>query len=399
MVSTMIQLLCALAGAGETPPAPRLFLLDPDALAAARDAARAGDRRLAPALQRLRADANEALAAGPYSVTHKAATPPSGDRHDYRSVGPYWWPDPGKPDGLPYIRRDGEVNPERDKVGDSQRLRAMIDHVTTLATAWHYTADRRYADRAALLLRTWYLEPATRMNPNMTYAQAIPGRCEGRGIGIVDAARMIYVVEAVGLLHDAPGWSDGDADRLRAWFASLLDWLLTSDHGRDEARTRNNHATQYDAQVAAYALFVGRRDLARRVLGAVGERRIATQIEPDGRQPRELARTKSWDYSCHNLRNLCHLALLGRHVGVDLWAWRSDDKRSIRRALDWLLPWAAGRRKWTHKQISPFKPCLLMVPLRLAARRWDDPAYPAALADLPDSCNSSRDALLFPAAR
>ena len=35
------------------------------------------------------------------------------------SVGPYWWPDPSKPDGLPYIRKDGHKNPERGKIGDS----------------------------------------------------------------------------------------------------------------------------------------------------------------------------------------------------------------------------------------------------------------------------------------
>ncbi len=50
------------------------------------------------------------------TVMDKPILPPSGDKHDYMSMGPYWWPNPDTDDGLPYIRKDGLVNPERNRL-------------------------------------------------------------------------------------------------------------------------------------------------------------------------------------------------------------------------------------------------------------------------------------------
>src|ERR1044072_5271844 len=73
-------------------------------------------------LVKLERDARKALVSGPFSITSKATTPPSGDKHDYMSQAPYFWPDPQRPNGLPYIRRDGDRNPEINKITDHKSL-------------------------------------------------------------------------------------------------------------------------------------------------------------------------------------------------------------------------------------------------------------------------------------
>jgi len=306
------------------------------------------------------------LSKGPLSVTDKASPPPSGDKHDYQSLGPYWWPDPKAVDHKPYIRKDGQVNPQRAKFGDSGRFKDLQNAVTTLATAWYFTGHEKYAAHATKLLRAWYLAPATRMNPNMNYAQAIPGRGEGRGIGIVDASRQPMLIDAIGMLQGSKAWTDKDQQGLVDWCGRFLQWLQNSKNGRDEDQTRNNHATQYDAQVISYALFIGKSETAAKVLRAVGKRRIDTQIKPDGSQPHELSRTKSWDYSCANTRNFTRLAALGRHVNVDLWKYETDG-RSIKKAIDYLLPYATGKKKWSREQIRKFHPGGLLTSLLQAA--------------------------------
>jgi hypothetical protein len=358
---------------------PRVFMLDAEALEKQLNLIRAGDVRALADLKKLRAAADRALEVGPFSVVHKNIAPPSGDKHDYMSMAPYWWPDPGKPDGLPYIRRDGEVNPEIKKVPDHDDLGRMVDAVETLALAHHFTGDEKYAERAALLLRTWYLDPATRMNPHLRYAQAIRGVNDGRGIGIIETRSMSRAVDAVGLLAGAHAWTPADQRALVAWFSAYLDWLLASDHGRDEADELNNHGTMYDVQAASFALFVGRKEVARDVLAAVGEKRIAVQIEPDGRQPLELARTKAWSYSTGNLTGLMALARLGEQADVDLWNYETGDGRSIRRALEFLTPFAAGEQQWSHQQIDGQRIELKPPLVRLAAEKYPDGPW-AALA-------------------
>lgn len=362
--------------------APRVFVLDPNVLVDTRSRVAAGDQILAPAVARLRDQADEALNQGPFSVTDAGPVPPSGDPHDYTSVGPYWWPDPQKPDGLPYIRRDGRVNPEYYEHDTVPRER-MCDAVETLALAYYLTGHTPYAERAALLLRTWFLDLKTRMNPNLQFGQAVPGHSTGRGVGLIDTASFIGLVDAVGMISGAEGWTADDQRSLETWFGEFLDWMLESRYGRDEAAASNNHGTWYDAQVASYALFARRSDLARRILSEAATKRIASQIEPDGRQPQELARTRSFSYSVMNLRGMFTLAALAERVQVDLWNLQTDDGRSIRKALDWLAPFASGEKPWSYEQIGPVTPESLYPLLRRAAIAYNEPAYEAQIAGIP----------------
>ena len=364
----------------------RVFTLLPEALENAKGRLSQGDPQLQPALEKLLAEADAALEVGPLSVTDKPKPPPSGDPHDYLSFGPYWWPDTTKPDGLPYIRRDGERNPETTTgASDSPRLSRMTDAVETLALAYYLTGEEQYAEHAARLLRAWFLDPATRMNPHLEYGQAIPGRVEGRGIGIIDTARLIGVVDAVGLLAGSAVWTDADQQGMEAWFDAYLTWLLTSAKGIAEQRWHNNHGTWYDAQVAQFALFTGKADVAREIIESVGRWRIDGHIAPDGRQPYELDRTRSFDYSVFNLRALVALAMMGEAVGADVWRYQSEEGGGgLRQALNYLTSYADPQQAWPHKQITPLDRTKLLPLLRAAAHVYIDVRYDALIDQIPD---------------
>jgi Alginate lyase len=374
---------------------PRVFILDSAQLHSARERLHAGDERLALALEQLKRDADEALTAGPFSVVNKEVTPPSGDKHDYMSQAPYFWPDPKSPTGLPYIRRDGERNPEIHKLRNRLELGEMADTVDTLSLAYYFTGDERYAGRAALLVRTWFLDAPTRMNPNLQFGQGIPGINTGRGIGLIETRMLARVVDAIGLFHSSSAWREDDQRGMRTWFSEFLAWMLESDYGRDEAAAKNNHGTYYDVQVAAFAMFLDRPELAAKTLRAVGPRRIAVQIAPDGRQPLELARTKAWSYSVGNLAGLMTLARLAEHVEVDLWNFKTDEGASIRAALDFLAPFATSERKWTYQQIDGFDSELLYPLLHKAAIKYPDGDYGTLLTRIPPRDSASRANLLL----
>jgi len=374
---------------------PRVFLLDEKQLRETRARILAGERRVAAAIQKLESDAHKALEIGPFSVVTKETTPPSGDKHDYMSQAPYFWADPKSPNGLPYIRRDGERNPEINKISDHRSMDQMVASVETLALAYYFKGDEAHANKAVQLLRAFFLDPATRMNPNLQFAQAIPGVNTGRGIGLIETRGLTRVVDAIGLLAGSKALTKTDQRGLEEWFSRFLGWMLESKNGRDEAAAKNNHGTYYDLQVASFALFLGRKEFATDILLAARQKRIAVQIEPDGRQPLELVRTKAWGYSVGNLDGLMFLARLGENVGVDLWNYKTADGRGIKRALDYLLPFALGE-KWTYQQLGEWPPQMLFPLLRRAAVKYQDEHYRAALAKIPPVDLADRSVLVSP---
>jgi len=334
----------------------------------------------AEARQRLMRSAEEALTTGPLSVMQKGRVPPSGDKHDFFSLAPYWWPDPAKPNGLPYIRRDGEVNPESRRDVDDGLFDRMYTSVTTLVEAYQTTREERFAARAALLLRVWFLDPATRMNPNLDYGQAVPGLYDGRGEGIIVTRRLTGMLDRVRSLEVSPAWTAADKAGLKNWCSAFTTWLRTSRNGRAEAAAKNNHGTWYDAQLVALLLYADRQNEARTVIETSTMKRLAAQIEPDGRQPQELQRTRAWSYSVMNLDGWFTLARLADRVGIDLWHYQTKDGRSLQAALDYLVPFAGDTKKWPHSQITRFETTGLAGLLQQAAVVWKSDHY-SMLAD------------------
>ncbi|MEE1759770.1 alginate lyase family protein [Streptomyces sp. SP18BB07] len=364
-LGVLLALLVALLTSGTVPASPtpmapraRTTVLDGVRLQWAKARLDRGDPHLRRALAALRVRADDWLDQGPWTVVDKPRPGPGGDVHDYLSQAPYWWPTrpptAENPWGCPYEQRDGERNPEVDTGTDRQDVEKVFDSVYDLSLAWYYTGERRYAQKAGQVLRTWFLDPATRMNPNLDHAQFIPCRYDGRAIGIIDFSQSFTaVLDALALLDTgAPGWTGTDRAGMKKWNTDFLGWLRNSDFGRQEAAATNNHGTFYDMQLAALALATGDRALARRTVLEAGRRRVVPQIEADGSQPQELARTRSWHYSTFALVAHTRLAAIGRHVGVDLWAYRGPDGQSLFAAVRYLLPAATGAADWPHPELG-----------------------------------------------
>lgn len=350
--------------------------MDGSHLARVRASLQGGDSRYKHALTVLEVKADGMLNAPPVSVMEKSVAPPSGDMHDYMSQAPYWWPDPSKPNGLPYIRKDGQRNPEVDRITDHKNLMWLSKAVPTLGLAYYFTGREAYAEQAARLVRVWFLDPATRMNPNLQFGQGIPGRATGRAAGIVETRYLPDIIDGVMLLQGSPAWSASDDKALESWMRAYDKWLLGSSLGKQEAKRYNNQETWYDGQVIALSLYTGQTAVARQGLQTV-RAAIGREFMPDGSQPRELRRTRAWTYSIFNLMAYMRVAAMGSREGVDLWHYHTPDGRSLRRGVDYLVAFATGERHFPYRQIGGFQPSALHPVLLWAALGWNDARYRA----------------------
>lgn len=304
--------------------------------------------------------ADSLLNVEPLSVMMKEYVPASGNKHDYMSLARYTWPDPSKPNGLPYITRDGLTNPEINCF-DRNHLGETAQRITTLALAWYFSGNERYAQKAVKLIHTWFLDSATRMNPNLEYAQMVPGHNNGKGRshGLIDTYSFVEMLDAVALLEKSKAFMVKDSKQLKHWFSRLVDWMLTSKQGVEDDVAINNHSVAYDAQIAAFSLYCGNKRKAREIIEALPEKRIFKQIEPDGRQPHELTRTRSFHYSQYNIAHFIDLLLMAEKLEIDPNKMVSPDGRSVFRAIDFLCKYATDSlTRWPFPQINDRKGAL-----------------------------------------
>jgi len=322
-----------------------------------------GDHKSVGIVERLQREAEAALKRGPYAVTDKTTVAPSGDPHDYWHLAPYWWPNPATPDGLPYVHRDGErvlgaglYDPGSEQY-DRTRLQCLFQDTTMLALAWKLTGDPRYAEHGTMLIRHWFLDPKTRMNPHLRYAQVRRGHnCDlGQPQGIIELKDFYFFLDGVRLLEESGDFKEPDRSAFQAWLRTYLEWLVDSDQGQRERVAVNNHGTFYDLQVASLAAYLGERDLLATTFQRASQR-LFVQFDVDGRQPHELERPDAQHYCSFNLQGWVSLAELARKCGMDLWEETDTNRSKLKLALQWFLSY---EEDWPISQRQAFEPARL----------------------------------------
>lgn len=392
MKKTLLTLgLAALLAASCAAPAS-LVSYNAGELESTRKMVRAGKASVTPACTDLLKEADKYLSSKPLSVTQQGVTPPSGDKHDYMSMGPYWWPDPNKPDGLPYIRRDGEVNPETRKMVAATNLSKTVDRINKLSLAYYFSGEEKYAEKASELLRVFFLDPETKMNPNLTYGQAIPGRCTGRAIGLIDTSKLGSMMDSVLLLDGSESWTGADKKAMQAWIREFYTWMLESEIGKEEEIQKNNHGTAYDKQICQYALYCGDVEVARNQLLGVTKARMDVQFPADASQPLELARTNSWGYSTANLSLWMELVGIAEGLGIDMWEWKNDKGVGLKDVVEWYFPYVLEGKPWIKKDISPKRNSASIDRiLRSYCRKFGKDLYPKMVEGMKSYCNDGYD--------
>ena len=336
-----------------------------------REKVAAHDPAYALAMKNIVEEADSEMSAGPFSVTDKKVLAPSNDPKDYVSLAPYFWPDPSKPNGLPYMNKDGQVYPgtRSGENSDRPRIEDMFVAVRSLNIAAYMIGNQEYAKHSADLLRAFFLDSKTGMNPNLNFAQGVRGSTPGRSFGIIDLNSMPEVLDSIKLMEQVATrqtWTDADREGFRKWCSDFLLWLSTSKNGIEEFKAANNHGAWFDATTSCFADFVGQTDRVKELVKS-SEGRIGKEIKADGKLPLELARTKSWHYSIFAITAFAITAEQGHRAGVDLWHYQPADPASgnLTKAVSYLLHYTETRQPWPKRDIGePEDPLLFYLQVR-----------------------------------
>ncbi len=280
----------------------------------------------------------------PRTVTADTCPRSKGGKHDFYSEGDYWWPDPKNPDG-PYIRRDGETNPDNFLAHRESMVR-LSDISGTMASAWLLTKDDEYAAAALRHFKAWFVDEETKMNPGLLYGQAISGKVSGRSIGVIDTIHLAEVAEAIRILQDSEAFPEEDSAAIKAWFSEYLLWLNTHPYGLEEKKYKNNHGVCWSLQAAAFAKLTGDEKTLEWIRERFRKDYLGRMMDADGSFPEEPARTKPYGYSLFVIDAMAGVATFASDSENDLWRFRREDGRCMELGVSYIAPFIKDRSAW-----------------------------------------------------
>ena len=287
--------------------------------------------------------------------------------------------------------------------------------VPALAAAYLLTSEERYAEHAAQWLRVWFVDPSTRMAPNLNYGQ-VPaggrvgirsdadaaaggsGRVGGRFQGILETLPLVEVAQAIPFLASSAAMSQELAKGLHAWFAEYLRWLTAPQDSGPRlaalARDRkDHHGTSWMLQASAYAtLTASTNEGPKSEAGALTELRhryktvtLRAQIAGDGTFPHELGSATPFRDSLFNLDMMAAICLLLSTRFESVWDYQLEDGPGMRSAIAYHFPFMADRARWPFRADATRFDQLpgRRVSLLFAARAYQRPEYAALWKTLP----------------
>lgn len=348
--------------------AETMLLTDQATLAKVKRVLNKAEDTSAFALNNLIRNADKDLAFEPVSVKDSAPLMPDGNALDYYSVGPYWWPNENTENGLPWVRRDGEINPEpRKPNADNLMFYRMSLSIYRLGLAYYFTDDVIYAEKINQLIKHWFVDPDTAMNPNLNFGQSVPGVANGRPYGLIEIRHLLQIIDSVTMTKDK--LEPKVVAVFDAWLEDFWQWLISSEIGLETATKTNNHGTFYDTLLVGLGLYLGKSNDVKEILER-SKKRIVHQIEPNGAQPEELARTRPFHYSAFNLQGFTRLAVMAEQVNVDLWNYPNADDQRITKAFLFLVNDKNRKQIWQKKKPKKKNYQLLVSPSFRIAQRF-----------------------------
>lgn len=306
--------------------------------------------------ERVVALAEECMEKEPINIGDCPAPLSKGGKNEYFSQSDYWWPNPETEDHLPWIRKDGETNPDNF---DDHRilLRRMRKVVCAEAAAYKVTGEEKYAEQAVKFLEAWFLTDETRMEPTLNFSQVVLGRFDngGRRGGIIDTLHLIELPLAIEELKTSKAMTHEILDGLKKWFNDYLDFMLFSKLGKGEFDQVNNHGVAWCVQATLYAKIAEREEVLEICRKRFKEDFLVNQLADDGTFPEEIARTKPYNYSLFIMDLMSILAYFLSTKEENLFQYTTGSGKSLKTGLDFILPVTKDKSLWKfHKDVEHF---------------------------------------------
>jgi len=229
-----------------------------------------------------------------------------------------------EPHPIDTIRTEGLLQGDPKKTATAFALRDMRK-IYALALVYRVSGEKKYFMSLVRYLTAWAGTDHSRGDP-------------------IDDTNLDPVIGAYDMVKEE--LSPADDAAVRGWLRATADMELGAIFNRPNRATAHNNWHSHRLKIVgeiAYA--IGDTALEGFVVRGLREQ-VATNLLADGSSSDFVTRD-ALHYHVYDLEPLLKLAiLLKRATGVDYYSWQSPAGSSIKKSVDWLLPYLNGEK--TH---------------------------------------------------
>ncbi len=258
----------------------------------------------------------------------------------------------------------------------------MSDSVRTLGLAYAFTGESQYAEKALDFIRTWTLDPVTRMRPTP------PGK------SIQISVTMPALFYGADLISNYEGWNPTEKAGFQDWTQAIAADVRANGQGN------NNFSNWRTVMLASAGAFLHDESL---LTYAADEwrRLVPIQIQNSGsawagRMSQEYTRDDGLHYSTFAINAMMQTAEIMDNRGVNLYDYVHEFETngapngtyaSLKLALDYITPYAIAPETWPYSQVTEIAQRHSMAMYELAysyyqdqlfldaINRWERPMY------------------------
>jgi hypothetical protein len=277
--------------------------------------------------------AESSLRVGPWSVVDKQRCGcPYNKCNEYYNVKPYPWPATSATttDETVAVTIEDEktnitANGCDDARYDRRRLAEFFSNTTVLGLAYSLTGNVNYASKAADNIRTWFLNPNTRMNPRLK-----DSRISWNGqtntyfskFSVLDFKDVYFFLDAIRMIEKSGELSNEDRVGIRIWFRQYLEWFTHpgKKFGKGAYYDDDHNGLYYDIQLISIASFTGNLSLAVKTAHE-SVSRLNGHVDKLGRLKKEIINGPILcEYNqMFTLQGWITLSRLVSNMGINLW--------------------------------------------------------------------------------
>ena len=209
------------------------------------------------------------------------------------------------------------VSKTKGQKHNQEDFRSLVQNCTMLTLASYFSDDNSYADHAVSIIKEWFLDQNTKVNPSKVFTEATHR--------LLKTTYVYTLFDSLRLLRKKGRFSEDEWHGLQRWFTQVMEAMDQSARAWRLGYTSKDHiGLYYDIQYSSIAAFINNStQMYKTIQDSIA--RLYEHVAPDGTLHNEITKKSCESNQIFALAGWQTMDRMASKLGIDLWNQAIDD--------------------------------------------------------------------------